>query len=182
MQMSSRVRRSWNDFGDTMSVGEPTDVALAFRAWIRSSLIHIARPASEAIAGNDSIQRLLQTPLDHLPTSLRAIEAAKALSRTQPPSDPIIAVDLVGRAARGLTVYRLPEDRCPECQGGLDVWTSLRGETELLLECDLLGCVWSLGLNSTTAQLGPLPPARASVVACYPDADIVAQRSVRPLQ
>jgi hypothetical protein len=175
MQMSSRVRRSWDELGRRFAATVPQNVAVTFAEWIASSLVQIAAPAAQAIADARSIQRLLQTPVDQLPSSQRAIDEATGLARREAPSDPLKAVELVDRIACGLTVYRLPSDCCPTCQGDLDVWTSL--DENNLLVCNVLGCIWSLTLERTTRQLGRSPASRHNVQVLYPEADLVSQRT-----
>jgi hypothetical protein len=177
MQMSSRVRHSWNELGKRLVAIEPGAVASAFGEWIGSSLVHVATPAAEAIARARCIQRLVRTPVEELPTSQRAIDATVKFARGESPTDPIKAVELADRIAHSLTAYRLPSDCCPTCQGEVDVWTSL--DEEPLLACNVLGCVWSLALERTTRLLGLAPASLQNVRVRYPDADLVPQRNAR---
>jgi hypothetical protein len=174
MQMNSRVRRSWHELGKRFAAIAPENVAFTFAEWIASSLVQVARPAAETTAEARSIQRLLHTPVEQLPTSQRAIDEAMALARGEAPTDPLNAVELAHRVAHALTVYRLPFECCPTCQGDLDVWTSL--DEDNLLLCNVLGCVWSLTLARTTRTLGHSPANWHKVQVLYQDADLVAQR------
>ena len=173
--MSSRVRRSWDHLGERFAATAPENIAVTFADWIASSLVTIATPAAQATALARHIQRLLHTPVQQLPTSQRAIDEVLTLVRDEAPTNPLKAVELAHRIAYKLTVYWLPSDCCPACQGDLGVWTC--PDEENLLLCDVLGCVWSLTLQHTSRRPGHSPATRHNIQLLYPDADLVSQRA-----
>jgi hypothetical protein len=177
MQMSLRIRRSWDELSLGFVGAEDGDTAANVRSWLLSSFIRIASPVAEAVARTHAFQRLLHTPLERLPTSRRAVEVAKRLAQSEPPADPMLAVDRVADIAWTLAVYRVPSDSCPHCQGDLDVWTASDDDREILLLCNVLGCVWTSDLTRSHRPLGPDPAWRDAILSHYQEADLVLQRS-----
>lgn len=88
------------------------------------------------------------------------------------PVDPLKSVELVERLVWCLTVYRLPDECCPVCQGDLEVFVD--SESSLVLACNVLGCARSKDLTPLGRETsGRRPADRKTVLEHYPEADLV---------
>ncbi len=141
MQMSSRVRRSWQllvgqldgrDFAERRSI----DV---LRTWLRESPGSVSTLAADAIRRATGIELVLREDPARLPISCRAADAFSAALRREVPVDPRAYVAFVDRLCWELAVYHHVE--CPDCDGELELWTDGAASFE---SCNALGCCFDV--------------------------------------
>lgn len=174
MQMSSRIRRSWQTLVEQLSgigLGERAFIHV-LRNWLRQSPAAVSKKAAVAYGRAKGIELILREEPAELPISTAAADGfAAALREADLPKDPTAYINFVDRLCRSLAVFHREDDCCPVCQGELELWTE--GNTCFEI-CDLLGCCFdSQGMQLTNQPIGLRPANRHEVLKRYPHAPLV---------
>ncbi len=192
MQMSSRIRLSWERLGVRLGALQPgtQEFVFAIRDWMNQDASEVSVIAKAAIEASRNVKYFREAAPDSLPISFSATEALREAmnpaNASNGPEDFALTVD---RICGRLAIFVREDEGCFECQSETQLWTN----GWLYIDfCTLLGCCFESvaplppsmfgfrprspepdRLDSTSMTLRPA--RRAEVLAHFPTAPLVPQ-------